>query len=234
MTDHEITSRRTFFIQAGSLVAATATALSPLPAAGFSIGLPLPPAEDLMQEHGVLERINLVYEAIANRFEHHQGDPDGCLKKSTAMIVKYFQGHHERIEELMIFPALTKANVQPQLVATLVSQHRAGHELTEAILKKIEDSKLSVSAQDELSPLLKSFTRMFRPHIARENTVVFPLLREIMTPSEYQEFSNKVTTLESKMLPASLSDILAELVKIETALAITDLSTFTATLENPH
>jgi hemerythrin-like domain-containing protein len=234
MIDHEISSRRKFFIKAGSFLAASAVTLSQSPAIGFTIGMPLPPAEDLTQEHGVLERIILAYETIASRFEHHQGDPDGCLKRTTAMIVKYFQGHHERVEELMIFPALTKANAHPQLTATLVSQHRSGHELTDAISRKMEHGKLSDSLQNDLVPLLRSYTRMFRPHIARENTVVFPSLREVMTPAEYQEFSNKVNALENKMLPASLSDILAELVAIETALGIADLSSFTAVVANPH
>lgn len=221
------TSRRQVLI---SLSAGVATFLfGEQEAAGFTTGQTLPVGEDLMQEHGVFRRLLMIYDELSHRFEQGFADPDGCLSKSTDLIITYVQNHHERIEELMVFPALTKANAQAELVSTLVEQHQVGRDITDAIQKRIESvPKPHSSTQAELSKLTRSYSHMFRAHAAREDTVAFPALRKIMTPTQYQEFSDKVLNIESKMKVAELDDILKKVLLVETALDLADLNKFTA------
>jgi hemerythrin-like domain-containing protein len=198
----------------------------------FSIGksIQIQAGEDLMQEHGILGRTLLIYEELADLFEHDKPDPQDCLPGATEIIIKYVQGQHERVEELLIFPALTKANALPDLVSVLVTQHKVGHELTNTIKKKTEQgSHKTKQGRLDLANLLKMFSTMFRPHMLREDTVIFPRLHEIMNEAQYEELSTKVQSLESNMVNSTdLGSILRQLEGIEGALGIHNLAKFTA------
>jgi hemerythrin-like domain-containing protein len=223
-------SRRSLLTGIGTTL--TAFGIAPIgnPALAFGIGHPLPPAEDLMQEHGVLERILLIYDELSNQFAAGHDDPEGCLNTTTKLITTYVQGHHERVEELVIFPALTKAEVLPELVNTLVTQHQAGRDITDAITARLKaaDGKQSSAAKTELAKLTHAFSRMFLPHLARENTVVFPTLRSIMSRDEYGHFASRLQEIEARMKPADLKEILKDIDQIEVALGIHDLDKYTA------
>lgn len=223
-------SRRELLGWAASGLIATATAAIPA-ANAFRTSQPLPAGEDLMQEHGVFGRLLLAYEEIARRLRTNQkGNIEECLRNSTALIVNNVQDHHERIEELMIFPVLTKANTHAALVSTLVEQHKAGRTITDALTKATAGGALDTrSKRDHVAKLLTSFTRMFRPHALREDTVVYPALRQILNEEQYAELSEKVRQLENKMTAnPDLSDVVRQLESIETALGINDLSRYTA------
>jgi hemerythrin-like domain-containing protein len=223
-------SRRSLLTGIGSTLTALGIASTGQPAQAFSIGQPLPPAEDLMQEHGVLERILLIYDELSKQLAAGHDDKEGCLGTTTRLITTYVQGHHERVEELVIFPALTKAEVLPELVNTLVTQHQAGRDITDAITARLKatDGKRSNAAKPELAKLTHAFSRMFLPHLARENTVVFPTLRSIMSRDEYSQFSSRLQEIEARMKPADLKEILQEIDQIEVALGIHDLDKYTA------
>ena len=212
---------------ASGLIATAAPSVS-----AFSIGRPLLAGEDLMQEHGVLGRLLLIYEELARRFEKGDAEPSDCLLQSTNIIVDYIQGHHERVEELMIFPALRHAGVLSELVSVLVSQHEAGRTVTDAITKRVKAGGLkSRDVRLELAGLMRMFLRMYRPHALREDTVVFPELHRMLSETQYQELSTRIQTLEKAMVHNDdLNDIVKRLDQIEIALGIHDLTSFTAKL----
>lgn len=200
------------------------------PASAFSIGKPIQAGEDLMQEHGVLGRTLLIYEELAKQLQKNDAIPLDCLTGATEIIIRYVQGQHERVEELLIFPALTKANQLGDLVSILINQHKVGHELTETIKKKlVGPSYKTKPGREELANLLLMFSQMFRPHMLREDTVIFPRLHEIMDEHEYKTLSTKIQALESSMVNSTdLADILKQLDGIETMLGIHNLAKFTA------
>lgn len=212
---------------------------SSMPTHGFGIGSPLQAGEDLMEEHGVLGRLLLIYDAISIKLRNGHTEPESnvaksCLSESTQLIIDNIQGNHERIEELVIFPALRKVNMHSDLVTILVSQHHAGQELINAIAKKLHSGATRTEAgRNELADLTSSFSIMYRPHALREDTVIFPTLHRIMSPDAYQQLSESVRTLETKMVHnPTLEDILKQIDQLETALSIHDLAQFTANLAN--
>jgi hypothetical protein len=67
------------------------------------------PPEDLMREHGVLNRVLLIYEAGIQNIEGKQ-DFDPVIISNAAQIVQQFiEGYHERNEEQQVFPRFRKA-----------------------------------------------------------------------------------------------------------------------------
>jgi hemerythrin-like domain-containing protein len=189
----------------------------------------LPAGEKLMQDHGILGRTLLIYENLARSFRAGKTDSEDALSGATDIMVKYIQGHHERLEELMVFPELTRANAHPKLIATLVSQHQTGRNIVQRVQSSGRTPLRTAAGREDMAELLEGLAVMFRPHALREDTVVFPELRKLMNAEKYAEFSQRLETLDQKMInKTDLENLVNQLTSMETALGIHDLSKFTA------
>lgn len=89
--------------------------------------------EDLMREHGVLDRVLLVYEEALRRLDAREELPAVTLVGGADLVRRFIEDYHEKLEEGHLFPRFEKARKLPELVATLRAQHQAGRRLTEAI-----------------------------------------------------------------------------------------------------
>jgi len=83
--------------------------------------------------------------------------------------------------------------------------------------------------------LMNEFTTMYRPHAARETTVLLPLLRGLVGPKRYEEMGEQFEQTEHRILGAGgFGRIVAAVAQIETALGIHDLAAYTpATSASP-
>ena len=188
------------------------------------------PPEDLMREHGALNRVLLIYEESARRLET-QGPPlplDALI--GAAGIIRHFiEGYHEKLEEDFLFPRFEKAGKLVDLVATLRRQHQAGRRLTEEIQRLASPAGI----QDEVGKkrlvgTLRSFIRMYRPHEAREDTVLFPALRSIVKPKELEALGEQFEEKEHQLFgKEGFEGVVAQIAKLEESLGINDLNQFT-------
>jgi hypothetical protein len=64
------------------------------------------PGEDLMQEHGVLERILLLYEEAARRLEGREPLELTVITSAARIIGRFVDDYHEKLEEEFVFPRL--------------------------------------------------------------------------------------------------------------------------------
>lgn len=182
------------------------------------------PGEDLMQEHGVVERVLLVYDEAARRIVTGES-LDLALVGDTARLVRRFvQDYHEKTEEDVVFPRLEKAGRETELCAILRRQHDRGREATDEILRAAEQG----SATPQLAELMRAFARMYRPHAAREDTVIFPAFRSTMGDAAYREHGEMFEAREHEALGENgFSETVAEVARIEEALGIGDLDEVT-------
>lgn len=182
------------------------------------------PGEDLMQEHGVLRRVLLVYEECARRVQNNL-DLDPQVVQGAARVVRDFvEDYHERLEEEFVFPKLEAAGREVELSKLLRLQHERGRLLTEAILQKTAQG----SATPELAELMHAFIRMYRPHAAREDTVLFPALRELLGRGAYSELGEHFERLEHQKLGENgFRDTVYRVAGLERELGIFALDQFT-------
>src|SRR6266481_5276130 len=124
--------------------------------------------EDLMREHGVLNRILLIYDESLRRIQAKQKFDTDPLLKAAGLIQKFIEDYHEKLEEDYLFPRFEKAGKLVDLTRTLREQHKAGRTLTQRIMASVKGGDLQTSAA-----ALAGFIRMYRPHEAREDTVLF-------------------------------------------------------------
>jgi len=181
------------------------------------------PGEDLMQEHGVLERIVLIYDEVGRRIDRGERFDPKTVVDAAGIIHRFVEDYHEKNEERFIFPRLQAANREADLVAILLRQHQRGREVTSQIVR-------TAPAGDppQLARALRSFTRMYRPHAAREDTVVFPAFREVIGRTAYQELGDELEEQEHRILGNhGFEEAVAQVARLESTLGIADLDGFT-------
>lgn len=189
------------------------------------------PAEDLMREHGVLNRVLLVYEESIHRLASPDGAPTPVevVAGAADIIRRFIEQYHEKLEEDFLFPRFEKASQLVDLVATLRRQHLAGRTLTETIRRLANPTSASEPAsREKLIGTMQVFVRMYRPHEAREDTVLFPALPSVIGSKELEELGERFEDKEHELFgKAGFGGIVGEVAKLEQAVGIYELEKFT-------
>jgi len=179
------------------------------------------PTEDLMREHGALNRLLLVYEEALNQLKLGKDIPNEALRETARIIQKFIEDYHEEsLEEGFVFPKLKKAGQLIDLIKLLIVQHNESQKLTDFILK------IKKNNNDYIEPICK-FLRMYRPHEAREDTVIFPAYHKLLTAQELQEIGEQFEEIEHKIIKDGYTQIIKSISEIEKEFGIYDLTQFT-------
>jgi hemerythrin-like domain-containing protein len=183
------------------------------------------PTEDLMREHGVLRRVLLIYEEGLRRIAAHQDIPGNPFLTGAQLIRKFIEDYHEKNEEKFIFPKLKQNPGEAgQDVPILLQQHRAGRKLTDEIIRV----STSNAKDNRLVDPVTQFIRMYRPHAAREDTVVFPAFHTAVSEKEFNAIGEQMEQQEEKLFgEGGFTKIVEAVAEQERALGIYQLALFT-------
>jgi hemerythrin-like domain-containing protein len=187
------------------------------------------PSEDLMREHGLLDRVLLVYEEGLRRLDARQDVPPSALAGGAGIVRRFIEDYHEKLEEDYLFPRFEKANRLADLVATLRTQHQAGRRLTATIERLATAASLrDAAARAQLADAMRGFVRMYRPHAAREDTVLFPALRKVVSAHEYDALGEDFEKKEHELFgPDGFEKYVDEVATLEKSVGVDDLGRFT-------
>lgn len=187
--------------------------------------------EDLMREHGVLRRTLLIYDECIKRIEAKSEIPVAALHESATIIKTFIEDYHEKLEENYIFPIFEKHNVETKLVKTLKLQHDKGRAITAQILQLTKpEQSIDQSIKPLVTHLLRQFIRMYRPHAAREDTILFPQIHSLLSKHEFEELGDQFEDLEHKLFGAhGFETTVKKIEAIEKELSIYELEQFTPT-----
>jgi hemerythrin-like domain-containing protein len=193
--------------------------------------VPVTPPEDLMREHGVLKRILLIYREGIRRLQADEQDPSQALNASAGIIRSFIEDYHEHLEEQYVFPKLEQAGRLTDITSVLRVQHQRGRVLTDRMLIATAGAAaLNQPAREALVHDMSAFIRMYEPHEAREDTVVFPALRDVLPPKEFSELAERFEDEEHQRFgQAGFQGVVERVADIEKSLGIYDLSQFTPT-----
>src|SRR6476660_7994060 len=90
--------------------------------------------EDLMREHGVLNRVLLIYDEALRRIQAKEKFDPAVLVKSAGIIKSFIEDYQEKLEEDHIFPRFEQSGSKlTELTVNLRAQHAVGRILTEKI-----------------------------------------------------------------------------------------------------
>ena len=187
------------------------------------------PPEDLMREHGVLKRILLIYSEAIRRIEGQEDLPPEPLADSAKIIRDFVEDYHEKLEEDFLFPRFKKAHKLIDLVNVLLQQHQAGRRLTDITMHLATNQALK-NADDrrKLVDSMRQFIRMYNPHEAREDTVLFPAFRGIVSAHEFDSLGEDFEKKEDELFgQGGFFKVVDHVAEIEKQLGIYDLAQFT-------
>lgn len=186
------------------------------------------PPEDLMQEHGLLNRVLLIYDFCKMKLISKEAFPQEGILNGADIIRIFVEDYHERQEENYLFPRFQKANQLTDLVETLLQQHQAGRNITDQIIQLAKQSRITDNENQKLIDLLTAFNRMYRPHEAREDTVLFPTFRKIVSQNEYDSLGEEFEDNEHKLFGEDgFETMVNRVAEIEKKLGIYELAQFT-------
>jgi hemerythrin-like domain-containing protein len=229
MTEHAEPneSRRTFLVKSGLLLAAASLG-------GVACGREMAPGEvspneDLMREHGVLRRLMLVYDEMARRLKTEAAVPSQVLAKANDIIRRFIQEYHERNEETQVFNRFSSAGKMVELVAILYQQHLAGRKIIAAINALNTEANLQNPLERlRVAELLNAFNRLYRPHAAWEDTVLFPAFPTVISRKDYAALGETFDQEEVKLFGADgFANVVGQVADLEKELGIYDLQQFT-------
>jgi hemerythrin-like domain-containing protein len=234
------TSRRAVMFGGGGLIvgaaagagiglAAAPTSASVTSAQLDAVAAKPPLTEELMVEHGLLIRNILVYQEIMRRVAANEAVPRTAVTNSTSVIQDFIHGFHEPLEEGFVFPPVqSKMNATIQ---TLLVQHARGREQTQIILSAAAagtGSVLAGASRSTVAEAMDRFITMYVPHESWEDTLVYPALRSVSTPTQIVQLASHFATLQTQQFgPNAFAEMLAKVESVEQQLGIADLNQFT-------
>jgi hemerythrin-like domain-containing protein len=230
-TQQEQTSRRAF-LRSGIIVGASALAgVSMANAAESSEAKEeeVSPPEDLMREHGVLKRVLLIYGEVLRRIDSKHDFPPEALADAAGIIRSFIEDYHEKLEEDYLFPRFEKAHKLVDLVKVLREQHQAGRRVTDVTMRLATFNALkNDSDRARLADSMRQFIRMYNPHEAREDTVLFPQFRAIVSGNEFDSLGEEFERKENELFgEEGFEKMVDKVAGIEKRLGIYDLAQFT-------
>jgi hemerythrin-like domain-containing protein len=199
------------------------------PGAPLAEEVPVTPPEDLMREHGVLKRVLLIYREGIRRLQAGEQDPAQALNSGAGIIRRFIEDYHEHLEEQYVFPKLEQAGKLTDITTVLRTQHQRGRVLTDRVLVATNgEAALDQIARQALVQDMSAFIRMYEPHEAREDTVVFPAFRDLVPAKEFRDLAEAFEDEEHRRFgQAGFQGVVDKVADIEKSLGIYDLSQFT-------
>lgn len=141
----------------------------------------------------MLRRTLLVFEEIERRLRTGTDVAPEVVASAARLVRDFVQNHHERMEERFVFPVFEEDPAYEPLLAVLEKQHDLGRELIGQILLLTHPKAMKERAsRRELAETIHAFSRMYGPHAAREDTELFPRLRELLEPQAYRSLSERL------------------------------------------
>ncbi|MFZ1932878.1 MAG: hemerythrin domain-containing protein [Thermoguttaceae bacterium] len=232
-----VTRRRDFLLAGAALGIGGAAGRTLLAADAAQPAEEVSAVEDLMREHGVLRRIMLIYEECVRQLRSKSENFDAVdrvLLATADLVRKFVEDYHEKLEENHLFPVFEKHGELVPLVNTLREQHAAGRALTDPLLRLAASAAATRLTFQE--PRLRkkavvsceAFLRMYRPHAAREDTVLFPAFKKLLSAKQLDELGDKFEDEENRRFGADgFGKMVEKVAAIEKQLGICNLSQFT-------
>jgi len=175
---------------------------------------------------------------VARRIDAKEDFPPQSVSDSAEIIRKFIEDYHQKLEDEHIFPLFRNyyrrqdvlrlyAHKLLDLVDVLGEQHQAGRRVTDRIASTLQSLKTADDRQ-KLAQDLRAYIRMYTPHEAREDSVLFPALPVIISQQEYQALGEKFAEIEHKTFGGEGFEIYLDWVTaFEKRLGIYDLNQFT-------
>ncbi len=220
-------SRRKFILLSGA--AGTYLAASGCSKNG-NARVEIPTAVEIMErQHGILRRALFILDEVKGGMDARMELPPEIIQGTVDVLRRTLVECHQKIEDESIFPLFESAKKMNGLVGVLREQHAAGVQVIGIIGQFAADfSVKDIEKRRTMQNALHHFSRMYRAHSDREDTQIFPVLRQIVPPADFAKLNEAVQKQDLQILgPNGYDEAMSRLEGFENALGMGDLAAFT-------
>jgi hemerythrin-like domain-containing protein len=160
------------------------------------------PLEDLREEHGAIMKVFSILQGLARKMEEHNPEAVDHLRRIMEFMTVFVDSCHHAKEEDFLFPAMQKARTKDgHLIEELISEHEKGRRMIGTI-----DAALGGMNRGQepgavvLVKTINDYIQLFRTHIRKENGILFPEARELLSSSDQQDMAREFEKLEEERI----------------------------------
>jgi hemerythrin-like domain-containing protein len=158
----------------------------------------------LSDEHRVIERVLVVLERLTKRPVAQSLD---SWKKALDFIRGFADGCHHFKEEKVLFPAMEAHGIPTEggPIGMMLVEHEEGRGYVRSMLAALEDADTE-RAQQTLIDNAKSYIRLLKLHIQKEDDVLFKIADETIAASEQRELLRAFEEHEANEMGAGVHE----------------------------
>lgn len=185
------------------------------------------PTEDLMREHGLLDRILLIYEHYIIKIGNGAVIDYDILLSACQIVREFIEDYHEPMEEKHIFAPLLLRNIEVETINELIKQHRISKVITDKTIKYIK-----MQNAPKVQHYLRMFIWMYKAHETVENTVIFDKFRSISTTQSLHDLGEEFEKSEQARFGSDgYEGILKRIIQMEKKMGIDSLQIYTPLMD---
>ncbi len=147
------------------------------------------PFEELMTEHDIILKVLKAIEAAGS-----QDVGIGFYEKVVDFVVKFADGCHHGKEENHLFPMLEKSGIPRHMgpIGVMWEEHETGRALVKTMSDAVAAGDIDVLRRESLA-----YAVLMQEHIMKENEVLFPMGRGMISPEDLQTVRDGFDTVET-------------------------------------
>ena len=154
----------------------------------------LHPAEILMNEHRVIERVLRALEAELPRLERPPFSRD-FFDRAVDFLSNFADGCHHAKEEERLFPVLEKKGIQKDggPIGVMLNEHARGRACLDTIRRSLDAAeRRDPRAVAAIRRAAESYIHLLREHIWKADNILFPMARRLLTEQEVAQISGEL------------------------------------------
>jgi len=157
------------------------------------------PIDRLMAEHRVIEKAIAILEKIVGEYESRGEIDTGDVESLIDFIRTFADKCHHGKEEGVLFPKMIERGIPKEggPIGVMLDEHEQGRDAVRRMSKGISMIKGGESGgRDLFIKAAWDYITLLRGHIDKEDNILFPMAREVMTPSDIDEMVNEFDRVE--------------------------------------
>jgi hemerythrin-like domain-containing protein len=161
----------------------------------------LEPIEELMDEHRVIERVLGIIEIAADLLDDDESvDPELFVDIVDFLSTFADKCHHSK-EEKHLFAKMQECGVSGEVgpIAVMLREHQDGR----AHVKKMAElsrKELTDANKGAMAKAARSYVELLSQHIMKEDNVLYPMARQILSGDDMKELEKAFAEVEEKIM----------------------------------
>jgi hemerythrin-like domain-containing protein len=160
------------------------------------------PLEELREEHGAVMKALSILQGLTPKLDAQSPRAEEDLRRLLEFLTVFVDQCHHAKEEAFLFPAMEKAHTRNKpLIDELIFEHEKGRMMVVTLGAALERAaRGEVRDAQPLVETIQEYVPLFRTHIRKENGILFPEARELLSERDRQVMAREFEELEEKRI----------------------------------